>query len=251
MKLYGFMPSEARFPDLSEEDAATVRDLLQVWNDRKLSNWQRSMYYDTEQAFKDLGIALPPQLRAAKFYLGWPTQAVRKLALRSQFDGVKLPGSDDPFELDDVIAANRFPLEFGQAVVSAYTHGMALLTVFKDESGNVQIQGHSAESCAAIWDYRTRSLASALTITATDDEGPSLITVWLRDKTIIAKRGDGGVWVTDVAPHRLGRVLAVPVTHDPQLRRPLGRSRITPVSYTHLTLPTIRHRCRSRWSPYH
>ena len=28
-------------------------------------------------------------------------------------------------------------------------------------------------------------------------------------------------------------------------------SRITPVSYTHLTLPTTRLRCRSRWSPYH
>ena len=25
----------------------------------------------------------------------------------------------------------------------------------------------------------------------------------------------------------------------------------TPVSYTHLTLPTIQHWCRSRWSPYH
>ena len=24
-----------------------------------------------------------------------------------------------------------------------------------------------------------------------------------------------------------------------------------PVSYTHLTLPTIRLTCRSRWSPYH
>ena len=24
-----------------------------------------------------------------------------------------------------------------------------------------------------------------------------------------------------------------------------------PVSYTHLTLPTIRQLCRSRWSPYH
>ena len=24
-----------------------------------------------------------------------------------------------------------------------------------------------------------------------------------------------------------------------------------PVSYTHLTLPTITVRCRSRWSPYH
>lgn len=227
MKLDEFIPSEAQFAGLSEDDAGTVKKLLKVWNDRKLSNWKRSMYYDTEQAFKDLGIALPPQLKAAKFYLGWPTQAVRKLALRSQFDGVRLPGSDDPFELDDVIAANRFALEFGQAVVSAYTHGMALLTVFKDEAGNVQIQGHSAESCAAIWDYRTRALSSALTITATDDKGPSLITVWLRDKTIIAKRSDEGVWVTDVAPHRLGRVLAVPVTHDPQLRRPLGRSRIT------------------------
>ena len=26
---------------------------------------------------------------------------------------------------------------------------------------------------------------------------------------------------------------------------------ILPVSYTHLTLPTISDRCRSRWSPYH
>ena len=26
---------------------------------------------------------------------------------------------------------------------------------------------------------------------------------------------------------------------------------ITAVSYTHLTLPTISCRCRSRWSPYH
>ena len=27
--------------------------------------------------------------------------------------------------------------------------------------------------------------------------------------------------------------------------------RFTPVSYTHLTLPTILRSCRSRWSPYH
>ena len=30
-----------------------------------------------------------------------------------------------------------------------------------------------------------------------------------------------------------------------------GEAAAAPVSYTHLTLPTIRHRCRSRWSPYH
>ena len=31
----------------------------------------------------------------------------------------------------------------------------------------------------------------------------------------------------------------------------LGNNPVEPVSYTHLTLPTIRRRCRSRWSPYH
>ena len=30
-----------------------------------------------------------------------------------------------------------------------------------------------------------------------------------------------------------------------------GDSGIGPVSYTHLTLPTIALLCRSRWSPYH
>ena len=30
-----------------------------------------------------------------------------------------------------------------------------------------------------------------------------------------------------------------------------NEERYTPVSYTHLTLPTIISVCRSRWSPYH
>ena len=32
---------------------------------------------------------------------------------------------------------------------------------------------------------------------------------------------------------------------------PLVSYYLIPVSYTHLTLPTRCHRCRSRWSPYH
>ena len=31
----------------------------------------------------------------------------------------------------------------------------------------------------------------------------------------------------------------------------LGAEMRYPVSYTHLTLPTTLHECRSRWSPYH
>ena len=32
---------------------------------------------------------------------------------------------------------------------------------------------------------------------------------------------------------------------------PHAASAPTAVSYTHLTLPTKTHQCRSRWSPYH
>ena len=31
----------------------------------------------------------------------------------------------------------------------------------------------------------------------------------------------------------------------------LMNNALVPVSYTHLTLPTMIIRCRSRWSPYH
>ena len=222
-----FSPSEAIFKGLSDADQAAVRDLLAVWNSRYYANWQRSLYYDTEQAFRDLGIAVPPQLKRAKFYLGWPTQAVAKPARRTQLSGVSLPGADDPFELAEVFAANRFEAEFGQAVLSAYTHGMSLLTVALDGDRQVQIQGHSAENCAAIWDPRTRGLEAALTISSRDDYGPKLVTVWLPDKVIVCQRGRGDVWETETQPNRVGRVLAVPVLNDPQLRKPLGRSRIT------------------------
>lgn len=223
-----FMPNLMHVSGVDEDVQGAIHDLLTVWSRRRFRNFRRSLYYDTEQAFRDLGIALPPQLKNAEFYLGWATQAVRKPALRSQFDGIRLPGSDDPLELADTLALNRFPLEFGQAIVSAYTHGMSLVTVFKDEAGQVQIQAHSADACAAIWDYRTRSLLSALTISGFDSQGhPNMVTVYLRDRIVIATKDDSGAWAADVALNRVGRVLAVPVVNDPQLRRPLGRSRIT------------------------
>ena len=35
------------------------------------------------------------------------------------------------------------------------------------------------------------------------------------------------------------------------VKKPYSSQVILPVSYTHLTLPTILRSCRSRWSPYH
>lgn len=207
----------------------TIRSLLKEWRARWPKNVKRSLYYDTEQAFKDLGIALPPQLRNAKFVLGWGTQAVRKPAMRSQFDGFRLPGTDDPFELGEILSQNRFPLEFSQSVVSAYTHGLSLVTVAKGRDGEapVQIQAHSAESSVALWDRRNRRLASALTIGAMVEDKPTEFVAYLPNVVLECTFTKGIGWVASRLPNTIGRVLAVPVTYDPQLRRPFGRSRLS------------------------
>lgn len=211
------------------EEIQTIRSLLEEWRLRWPKNVQRSLYYDTEQAFKDLGIALPPQLKKAKFVLGWGTQAVKKPAMRSQFEGLRLPGSDDPFELGQIFTQNRFPLEFSQSVVSACTHGMSLVTVAKGRAGEapVQIQAHSAESCAALWDRRNRRLGAALTVGNLAEDQPTEFVVYLPNVVLECKYTKGSGWLATRHPNTIGRVLAVPVTHDPQLRRPFGRSRLT------------------------
>lgn len=206
-----------------------IRVLLEVQRNRFAKNYQRTLYCDTEQQFKDLGIALPPQLNHVKYVLGWADQAVRKPSMRSQFDGFRLAGTDDPFELGEILEANAFPLEFGQAVYSAARHGVSLVTVAHGFPGeaDVQVIAHSAESSAAVWDRRKRRLRSALTISDTDQDGdPSEFRVYLTDRVVTCVKV-GKEWVADTVPNPTGRVMAVPVRHDPQLTRQMGRSRLT------------------------
>lgn len=217
-----------RIAGLSDDEMAAVSQLLSVWNDRRTRNLKRSLYYDSEQSFKDLGLTLPPQLRNAKFYLGWATQAVRAAATRSRFEGFRLPGSEDPFELGEILWANRFPLELSQGIVSAYKHGMSLMTVAKGLPGEVevQIQAHSAESSAALWDRRNRRVSAALTISAMKDDKPNEFIVYLPHVVLRCTRADGR-WTAERIENKIGRTLAVPLTYDPQLGKPFGRSRIT------------------------
>jgi hypothetical protein len=218
-----------RIANVSADEMAVVSQLLSVWNGRRTKNLKRSLYYDSEQSFKDLGLTLPPQLKNAKFYLGWATMAVRKAAIRSQFEGLRLPGSTDPFDLGETLEANNFGLELSQGIVSAYKHGLSLVTVAKGLPGEspVQIQSHSAESCAAIWDRRQRRIREALTISAMKDDRPSEFIVYLPTVVLSCKRNSRGAWAAERIDNKIARTLVVPLTYDPQLGKPFGRSRIT------------------------
>nr|MDQ5862149.1 hypothetical protein [Actinomycetota bacterium] len=220
--------SRLRIEGLADDEMTTIAELLSVWNGRRGRNLKRSLYYDSEQSFKDLGLTLPPQLKNAKFFLGWATQAVRAAATRSRFEGFRLPGSEDPFELGEILWANRFRLELSQGIVSAYKHGMSLATVAKGGPGEplVQIQMHSAESSAAIWDRRARRVKAALTISAMDQDKPSEFIVYMPANVLKCSKV-AGKWTAERIPNAIGRTLAVPLTYDPQLGKPFGRSRIS------------------------
>ncbi|MEZ2373113.1 phage portal protein [Arthrobacter sp. RCC_34] len=214
---------------LTDDELRTTRKLFATWAARLPKTLRRSQYADAENPFKDLGIALPPQLRNAKFYLSWAAMAVRRPSLRVQFDGLHLPGSDDPFELGEVFKANNFGLEFQQAVTGANKHSVSFVTVAKGDKGEApaQIIGHSAETSAGIWNRRKRRLEALLTITDVDQRSnPTEFIVWL-DDFVITCTLDGAKWTAQKDENPIGRVLGVPVRNDPQGNAPFGRSRLT------------------------
>jgi hypothetical protein len=218
--------------NVSDQELDTIRGLFAVWREKLPRNLLRSTYYDGRAPLKDLGIAIPPTMRRLDVVLGWPEKAVRALASRNIWDGFVAPGAEqDPFGLADVLDANRFDLELPQAIVSAYKHSCAFIstTLGDTRAGDpeVVVMARSAEWSAATWDRNRRVIKAALAITDADDRGdPTGFIVYLPDFVLTCTRS-AGRWVADRQTNPLGVVLVEPLTYDPQLDRPFGRSRIT------------------------
>ena len=78
------------------------------------------------------------------------------------------------------------------------------------------------------------------------EDGPEQLGVFSEHSAEV----DGHFWRTEVSDLGASATLA-----DGSIYRLAGRPGrdkcLEAVSYTHLTLPTTLHECRSRWSPYH
>lgn len=217
---------------LSDDDKETLEALLKVWQRKRRNNLLLSVYYDSEQPLRDLGISLPPAMRTVKAALGWPQKAVSALARKHVFEGFSAGGNTDPFEVNEILERNRFELELTQSISSAYKHSCAFLTVLSgDESDGeppVMVQARDAENSAAIWDKRRREISSFLAITETDSDGKPSGAVMMTRTAVYTLTYKFNVWrVAKSQPNRTGRVLAEPIVYDPQLNREFGRSRIT------------------------
>lgn len=216
---------------LSADDAALFVQCMERWSSRRASNAERSVYFDGEAALKDFGISLPPQMRSIEAALGWHGKAIRAVTDRSRFEGlVSASGSADPFDLEQVLVENQFRSEYPQAKVSSAVHGCAFLTVSMD-AGRPMIHAVSADTGAGVWDTKRRELSAFVEIVEFDDsKRPSLMVLYTREKAVTIQAVGGKVSVVGVAHHNLGRVTAFALPYNPELRRPLGHSRITRAS---------------------
>lgn len=219
-------------PDFAHQDE--LNKLIEVWSRKRPRNILRQAYLDSRVLVKNLDISVSDEIAdLLEMVCGWPEKAVYGLSNLCQWDGVTAPGgSDDPFELGEVLHANRFDVEVEQAISSELTHSCVFVSTTRgDESMGeppVVVMPHSAEWATALWDRRTRSVSCGMTIDEVDDYGrPTRLTMLTRDATIELRDVGNGWAQTSVVDHQLRRVPMEVLPFRPTLDRPFGRSRIS------------------------
>lgn len=215
---------------LTDSEADLIRVMVEQWASHLPGNQRRQQVYDQKDLFSDLKISTPPQLRNLEAVLGWGAKTVDVVSDRVIFERFVVPGMDEnPYGLDDVVAENDFSVEFSQAVTSALTHSCSFVTLSQGFDGEPETLWltRSAEQATGVWDRRARGLKSGLTV-STDDAGkPERLFVYFPDKSVELVMAGGKLSAT-VMPNLTGRVPMEAVRFKPDLRRPFGRSRITP-----------------------
>lgn len=220
----------ASSPRLSEVEAALIQQMVEAWSARRRGNDRRQMVYDQKNLFTDLRISTPPELRNLEAVLGWGAKAVDVVSDRIQFERfVSVEGDDDPHGLNSLVAENDFQVEFSQAVTSALTHSCAFVSVAQGLDGEPDALWltRSAQQATGIWDRRKRGLSAALTVEEQTDGQVSRLFAYFPDKTVELERV-GSRFKMSVLPNLMGRVPVEVVRFKPDLKRPFGRSRITP-----------------------
>ena len=213
---------------LAPEDQAVLDKLVTQWRRRRPRNMLRQNYLDGKTPLKDLGAALPPELVAQlDITIGWPQKAVEELANRIRFEGFA-GGDQNPLGLADILAGNRFEIEFQQAVTSSLAQSTAFVTVTPDDRVGALIQFHSALWATGLWNRRTRQLSAGLLVTDVDDLGrPTGLLLLVSGEVVECAAGPNGWYIADVTPTYLReRIPMEPLPFQPTLDRPFGRSRI-------------------------
>lgn len=218
---------------LDDHEREKVYELVKLWNEKLTRNRLRTSYYEGKEGLKNLGIAIPPEFEKVDTVIGWPAKAVDVLQTRSMFDGFVYEGEDIQ-GIDRIIDENRLKTAYKQAVTSELINSCVFATVGRGADGEpgVVINFHSAETAAALWNYRKKRIDWGFVVVDVDRKPgcsgyvPTAVNVYSDEAVYeLAKTKTG--WVSQKVPHRMGRPLMEVLAYNPSLKRPFGKSRIS------------------------
>lgn len=217
---------------LTEDEMDMLCRLLEVWQSKLTRNKLKTNYYEGKNRLINLGIAIPTSLENVETVVGWPALAVDKLQVRSMFDGFTFNGENAKL-MARVMDENQIDIAYEQAVTSELVHSCVFPTISKGGEGEpeVVINFHSAETAAALWDYRRKRIKCGLVVVDVDYVGRSsrVEPVWVNfhtDEHVIELRKADKRWVAERKPHNMGRPMMDVMAYRPSLKRPFGKSRI-------------------------
>lgn len=214
---------------LSDEYIELIEGLLEEWGKHLSRNKLRRRYYDGANRLKDLGISIPPSLRAVEMVVGWPKKAVSALACRSRFDGFTCNDEDAQRKIDQIVISSKLKRKYRQAVESELIAGCDFITLSKGAQGEppVIITTHSAEDGAAWWNERQGRIDCGLVIMHYSDDGsPDELALYTDTHTVHVDASKDDL-IVEAMPHRMGRPMMEALAYNPTEDKPLGQSRIT------------------------
>lgn len=219
---------------LGEREQAMLKDLLDVYRDKKHRNAEKARYYEGHIPLGEvnLGIALPEGMRGLQIGCAWGTKTVDVLAGRSMFDGFVGLNGEEVDQLEAIVRDNNLVAEYPKACREELKIGCSFATLSRDDTIGCKIRFHSAQTASAIWDGEKGRIAYGMAIidTAPDNEAkcwsPSRINLYTDDAIWVLVKDEYDYWSAEEYPHIMGRPLMEPLIYNPTAAKPFGQSRI-------------------------
>jgi hypothetical protein len=233
-----------RFTVLSEEDEAVIRKLVNQLDAMQTHNNLAAAYYEGKARIKDMGIAIPPHLRAIETVVGWPGTVVDVLEERLEHNGWIVPGVAGDMGISEMVEANQLNEEYSKGHLDALIYGIAFGVVGRGEKDEPSplITIESPTHMTGTWNRRKRALDNALCVTTDDDGKINGVAFYKPGETIEALPTDSGGWEIESRDvHNMPGIPVEPIVNRPRAGDMSGRSEITRAirSYTDNAVRTV------------
>jgi hypothetical protein len=218
--------------DLEPAELRALNTGLAVIAARSARNEKIAAYYDGVARIRDLGIAIPPQLRNIETVVGWPARTVDVRESRIDFERfVSTTGDENPLDVAALWDANGMRLEQSLAHTSALMQGVVFATATAGDTTagepEVLYSIHEATNATIGWNPRTRRADWGVAITARKNSGdPKTAILYLPDRIVVIDYVRNAWQITRI-PNPIGRPPITMLTRRPRVGRRFGVPVIT------------------------